>query len=170
MKKLKGIDYSIIAELLKNSRISDRKLAKKIGTSQPTVTRRREHLEKELSIDYTAIPDFGDLGFEILAFTFASWNHEAYADERVPEAISFLSDHPNILFVSTGSGMNSDRICISIHKDYGDYSKLMNELRTEWGKYFTTLSSFIISLKSDNILRQHNLKQLGLYLKQHNVN
>ena len=131
MNKLKGIDYSIISELLKNSRISDRKLAKKVGVSQPTVTRRRAYVEKKVSLDYTAIPNFGKLGFELMAFTFAGWNHKVYPDEKVPEAESFLSEHPNMLFVSTGRGLDSDRVCISLHKDYADYTRLMSEFRTE---------------------------------------
>jgi len=45
MTKLKVIDYKILFELTKNSKISDRKLAKKVGVSQPTITRRRAKLE-----------------------------------------------------------------------------------------------------------------------------
>jgi DNA-binding Lrp family transcriptional regulator len=48
---------------MKNSRKSDRQLARAIGTSQPTVTRIRSRLEKEGYIkEYTMIPDFGKLG------------------------------------------------------------------------------------------------------------
>ena len=40
MQNLKSIDYKILFALMKNSKISDRQLAKEIGVSQPTVTRR----------------------------------------------------------------------------------------------------------------------------------
>ena len=56
MTKLKDIDFKILFELMKNSKTSDRKLAKKIGVSQPTVTRRRARLQKEVIEGYTTIP------------------------------------------------------------------------------------------------------------------
>jgi DNA-binding Lrp family transcriptional regulator len=80
MIKLKSIDYEIISELIKNSRLSDRQVAKKLGTSQPTVTRRRTQLEKEGMLDYTGVPDLKKLGFEILAFTFGKWSFQKHPD------------------------------------------------------------------------------------------
>jgi DNA-binding Lrp family transcriptional regulator len=55
MKRQK-LDLKLIAELMKNSKQSDRELAKKLGVSQPTVTRTRTRLEKEGYIkEYTLI-------------------------------------------------------------------------------------------------------------------
>ena len=60
---MKEIELKLISELMKNSRRSDRDLAKAIGTSQPTVSRMIGKLEKEGIIkEYTMIPDFGKLG------------------------------------------------------------------------------------------------------------
>ena len=70
MTKIKDIDLKILSGLMKNSKISDRKLADSIGVSQPTVTRRRARLEKEAFDGYTVIPKWGKLGYEILALTF----------------------------------------------------------------------------------------------------
>src|SRR3989337_4425751 len=68
---LKDVERKMLAELVKNSRRSDRELAKAIGTSQPTATRVRTKLEKEGYIrEYTAIPDFGRIGYTILALNF----------------------------------------------------------------------------------------------------
>jgi DNA-binding Lrp family transcriptional regulator len=44
---LREVELRLISELMKNSRKSDRELARTIGTSQPTVTRTRNRLEKE---------------------------------------------------------------------------------------------------------------------------
>ena len=61
-RKLKRIELRLVAELMKNSRKSDRELAKILGISQPTVTRIRNKLEREGVIrEYTAIPDFSKL-------------------------------------------------------------------------------------------------------------
>ena len=165
MKKLKDIDYKILFELIKNSKITDRKLARIVGVSQPTVTRRRANMEKEGLLDYTAIPNFEKLGFEILAFTFARWNRAEYPDEKVSEAKAFLSKHPNIIFVSTGRGLDSDRVCISFHKDYADYTKLMKEFGVGWGCFFARFDSFVVSLRSDHILRNLTFKHLAESMK-----
>jgi DNA-binding Lrp family transcriptional regulator len=68
---LKEVELKLVSELMKNSRKSDRQLARAIGTSQPTVTRIRSRLEKEGYIkEYTTIPDFGKLGHHLLGLTF----------------------------------------------------------------------------------------------------
>ncbi len=66
---LKEIERRMLSELVKNSRRSDRELAKAIGTSQPTATRIRTKLEKEGYVkEYTSIPNLSqsrlfDFGF-----------------------------------------------------------------------------------------------------------
>jgi len=68
---LKEIELRLISELLKGSRRSDRDLAKRLGVLQPTVTRTRSRLEKEGIIkEYTIVPDFASLGFQLMSFTF----------------------------------------------------------------------------------------------------
>ncbi len=168
MKKLKDIDYKILFELTKNSKTSDRKLAQIVGVSQPTITRRRALLEREELIDYTAIPNFEKLGLEIMAFTYAHWKGEGYPDQRESEAKSFLSKHPNIIFVSMGRGMGMDRMFISLHKNYTDYAEFMQELKGEWGRFLTNSDTFMVSLKSDKILRQLTFKHLSEYIKTSN--
>lgn len=113
---------------------------------------------------YTAIPDWSKLGYEIIALTFSKWKHSIFSDERVAEAKKFLERHPNIIFVSTGQGMDSDRVCISLHKSYRDYCRLMQEFRQGWGKYMENLDSFVISMGADNILRPLTLRHLADYL------
>lgn len=44
---MKEFELKLISELMKNSRRSDRDLAKAIGSSQPTVTRNRHRLEQQ---------------------------------------------------------------------------------------------------------------------------
>lgn len=44
---MKDVELKLISELLKNSRRSDRELAKTLGVSQPTVSRTLKRLEKE---------------------------------------------------------------------------------------------------------------------------
>jgi len=173
MIKLKDIDFKIIFALMKNSKISDRELAKTIGVSQPTVSRRRTKLEKEGLLDYTAIPDFSKLGFQIMAFSFSKWTPEALTElldkgEFVKQVQRFFSRFPNVIFATTGgSGLGGmDSASISVHKDYNDYTKFMKEIRKEWGKNVAAFDSFIFSLGSDDVVRPITFKYIGEYINK----
>ena len=67
---VKDVELKLVSELIKNSRRSDRELARVLGLSQPTVGRMIKKLEKEGIIQgYTMIPDMNKLGIEIVAIT-----------------------------------------------------------------------------------------------------
>ena len=99
---LKDIDYEILSGLLENARTSDRALAKKIGVSQPTVTRRRGRLENELIDGYTAVPKWKELGYGILAITLAKTAFYLGSAEvrrsTVETAKNWLDKQPNVIF------------------------------------------------------------------------
>ena len=123
---MKGIDYEILAGLMKNSKISDRKLADNIGVSQPTITRRRARLEEELSLDYTVIPDFAKLGIEIMAFHFTNWKTDEYESlsqtkDFQKQIVEYVAKQNNMIFISSGQGCGLSRVGISFHRDYSEY-------------------------------------------------
>ncbi len=173
MKRTKDIDYKIISELLKNSRISDRVLGKKLGVSQPTISRRRARLEKEGLLEYTAVPNLGKLGFEIMALSFSKWTSEAVTEMLPTEEFAknvriFFSKHPNVIFATTGGqGLEGmDSASISIHTDYSDYSSWVKEIKANWGKYISKFESYIISLRSAEVVRQISFKHFGEYMSE----
>lgn len=153
MKELKPIDFRIISELVSNSRLSDRQLAKIVKVSQPTVTRRRTMLEKAGLLQYTAIPTFGKLDFELLAFTFGNWRHDMYPHNETDDGTSFAKHHNCVIYSSSGRGLNSDRIFISLHRSYSDYTEFMRELKQQWEDRIDFVGSFIISLRSDRTIK-----------------
>jgi len=170
MTKIKDIDLKILSGLMKNSKISDRKLADSIGVSQPTVTRRRAKLEKKLSFEYTVIPDLAKLGMKIMAFHFAYWKPKSYEElsqvknfqERVDK---WISEQSNMIFASSGEGLGMKRLTITVHKDYSDYVKFKEEVEKNWGQHLARYETFIVSLKSDKIKRPLTLKYLADYIK-----
>jgi DNA-binding Lrp family transcriptional regulator len=170
MNEMKNLDYKIMLELVKNSKISDRELAQRIGVSQPTVTRRRTKLEKGGLLDYTAVPNFKKLGFEIMVISFSKWTREAFAEQvsegEVARRIQkFLADHPNVIFGSTwGEGLGMNAVSISIHRNYSEYDRWLKDVEQEWGLYMTDFSRFIVSLKGDNIVRQITFKPCMEYI------
>lgn len=163
---MRSSDLKLIRELIRNSRKSDRELAKLLGVSQPTVSRNRERLEKEGLIEYTGIPNLQKLGIEIIALTFGNWKHEQYPDTRVSEARKFAEKHPNLIFLSSGRGLGSDRVAVSVHKNYSDYSNLMREIKSDWGMFMDVTGSFLISLSSDDPVRSITFKQLADYIEE----
>ena len=165
MKKITPIDMQILYELVANSKTSDRKLSRKLGVSQPTVTRRRARLEKEGLLDYTAIPNFDKLGFEILVFSFVHYNLEirrklGKEGGTASKLSATLSSNPHIVFTSSGRGLGMEGVAISIHKHYSDYVKFRRQLEDEWGEYIDKIDDFVISLKTDNVARQFTFKHL----------
>ena len=64
---MRNRDIKILCELLKNGRISDRELAKKLNISQSTVTRARHRLEKKEILSYIAVPNLINLDINIFA-------------------------------------------------------------------------------------------------------
>lgn len=176
MIKLKSIDIEILSELIKNSRISDRTVAKRLGVSQPTVTRRRARMEKEGLLEYTVVPDFGKLGIEIMAISFSKWTSEALAEllpkERLDKQVRrFLSTHHNVIFAATGGsglkGMNS--VSISVHKDFADYYNWVKEIKMVWGKYVAEFDSYVLSLESNYVARHITFKYLPDYIKKEDI-
>ena len=166
----KDIDLKILSGLMKNSKISDRKLADSIGVSQPTVTRRRAKLEKELSLDYTAIPDFAKLGMEIMAFHFTSWKPESYEGlshkkDFMERMDKWFSGESNIIFASSGDGLGTRRVAITVHKDYSDFVKFKAKVEKDWSPHLGRYETFIVSLESGNVRRPLTFKYLADYIK-----
>jgi DNA-binding Lrp family transcriptional regulator len=163
---LKDTELKLVCMLLRNCRKSDRELAKLIGVSQPTVSRTRTRLEKEGVIRYTGAADLRKLGYDIIAISFGNWKHPQYPDVKELKTQDFLTKHPNVIFASTGRGFNSDRVSISVHKTYSDYSAFVQELRSDWGEHVTLTGSFLMSLRSDNVIRPISLTYLAECLEK----
>ena len=162
---LKDVELKLISELIKNSRRSDRELAKAIGISQPTVSRIRVRLEKEGLIEYTAVPNLAKLGFEIIAIILAKRDYQKHPEYGIQKAKEFAKKNPNIIFASIGNGLGYDRVAISIHKNYAEYSRFMQESKVCWGD-FMSFDSFLISLKSKDVVQPLSLRHFADYLKK----
>jgi DNA-binding Lrp family transcriptional regulator len=163
---VKDTELKLVSELMKNSRRSDRELARLIGVSQPTVSRMIKNLEKEGIIqEYTMIPDMNKLGIEMIAITLAAFKPPENPEERMRKCKEFVEKHPNLLFISSGRGTSTERVFISAHKDYSDYAKFIKEFKAEITEY-QIADSFLISYKCDTILRQLSFVTLADCLRK----
>jgi DNA-binding Lrp family transcriptional regulator len=152
--QMKDAELKLIYELMKNSRRSDRDLAKAIGVSQPTVTRIRSKLEKEGYIsEYTMIPDFIKLGYQILALTFVK-SRKGLDPEEVDKAREIARECSKInryglITVERGIGLGYDGVIISYHKCYANYLELVNLLKQFTFLDLSSIESFMISLDDE---------------------
>ncbi len=155
----------LLRELLKNSRRSDRDIAKLFGSSQPTISRMRNQLDKKGYIrTYTVIPDFAKLGYEILAFTFAKlkvYPSKEESQKIVKGAQEWVNKQPNVIFSADGEGLASDIIMISFHRNYSKYADFMRSYAMDWGEIISGFQSFIVSLDSGFKLKTFDLKYLA---------
>lgn len=123
---MKDVELRLVAELMKNSRRNDRELAKAIGASQPTVSRTIAKLEKEGVLkEYTVIPDFAKLGYQIMAFTFFNLR-KSLTPAEVLEARKRAKDDmraapSEMVIFQRGLGLDHDDVVVSFHRDYSDY-------------------------------------------------
>ena len=147
---MKEKEVKLLFELIKDCKKSDREIAKILGLSQPTVTRTRTKLKKEGVIrEYTVIPDWEKLGYQLAAFTFVSISGGVELIKRGREC---TMNNPNIIFASCGEGMGMNSITISLHKDYSDFLKFLTSIRTYWADHLKDMQSFVVSLKRDEPL------------------
>ncbi|MCW4010512.1 MAG: Lrp/AsnC family transcriptional regulator [Candidatus Bathyarchaeota archaeon] len=165
MKELKPLDYQLLFELMKDSHRSDRQLAKALGISQPTVTRRRAMLEDSTIEGYTVIPKFGQIGFELAAFTFmkTALNHKKGKDKE--DALSKLNEwylkQPNVVAVLDGQGMGYDAVCVSLHENYTSYAEFLRTQQSELADVIIETESFQADLKPGVIIKPFHLKYLA---------
>jgi DNA-binding Lrp family transcriptional regulator len=164
MDKLKPIDYNLLNELMKDAKRSDRTLAKVLHLSQPTITRRRAILEKELIEGYTAIPKWEKLGYGIFAITFVKIkpviaSKEEYGSTR-KKGQGWLMSQPNIVMAGACRGMGMDSFMISLHKTYTEYDEFMRSYRLELGEFIDDVQSILVNLAGKELLKPLHFKYL----------
>lgn len=166
---MKNLELKLFVELMKNSRRSDKELSKELGVSAATVKRLITKLEKEGYIkEYTIIPDFTKLGFEIMSVTFAKIKNETSKNEldttRKKIRQIFDKDPPPSILSMTGMGIDSNRVFLAVHRDYGEYSQLVRGIKQHPQMEVTSVKSFLIDLSDQSHFRPFTFSTLAKYL------
>lgn len=167
---LRDIEVRVLAELMKNSRMSDRELAKVIGVSQPTVTRIRIKLEKSGVIkEYTLIPDFKQIGYEIMAVAFIGKQEgptEKESQELRKAAVELENKTPFAsLIVVNGIGLGKGRMLINLYKNYTSYKEGMEVIRSLPHVDADQLDSFLVDLNDERNFRILSLSQVARHIQ-----
>lgn len=152
--RLKPTEIKLLAELMKDSQRSDRELAHVIGVSQPTIGRTKKKLEKTGIIqEYTMIPNFALLGYEILAVTLIKRKRIFSKDElaaakkvieKRQEAMPF-----EILMFERGIGMDFNGVIISYHKDYSSFMTFLSLIKETGYLDVDDQGVFLVNLKDE---------------------
>jgi DNA-binding Lrp family transcriptional regulator len=166
---MKDIELKVIVELIKNSHRSDRELARAIGVSQPTLSRTRMRLEKQGMIkEYTIIPDYSQLGLMLLSITFTKMKgpfSEEILDDLEKRARNTIREHPSaLIFGNLGMGCDADYVAIAFHKDYGEYTKFMRDIKEFPSVNIDATKSFIVNLLAKDQFQPLSFSHLAGYL------
>jgi DNA-binding Lrp family transcriptional regulator len=147
---MKHIELKIVSELMKNSRRSDRELAKAIGVSQPTVSRTIAKLQKDGVLkEWTVIPDFNKLGYQICALTFADFETptDLQALRKLVEQYGErLAEIPQAVMIERGLGEGANGVVISFHENYSKFLEFQRWLQQFSSSSKFKLHSFLIDL------------------------
>jgi DNA-binding Lrp family transcriptional regulator len=170
-KPFKDVELRLISELMKNSRRSDRELARTIGISQPTVTRLRRQLEKKGVIkEYTMIPDFRMLGYQLMGATRLGIN-EPYSKERFEEirkaTLEMERNNPNAFLLGVnGFSQNANRLFITFYENYSDYVHAMELTKQVPFTNIETIDTFLVDLNDETNYRVLGMSAIANHLLQ----
>jgi len=149
---MKDVELKLVSELMRNSRRSDRDLAKAIGASQPTVSRLLTKLEKDgILKEYTMIPDFHKLGFDLLAITFVKIQEpRSKGAEKITRIIDDMKKGlPEAVMLERGLGLGYDGVIVSFHEDYSSYIRFRERIRERCPLDIFGIEGFLISLDAE---------------------
>ena len=170
---MKDSELKLISELMKSSRRSDREIGKAVGVSQPTVSKTITKLEKGGNIkEYTMIPDFRKLGFEIMAITFSTFLHEPTRQElgalrRVARELE--KENPRaVLMAANGMGLGFNRVFISFHENYSSYLKTISLIKQVPNVDTSHVESFVVSLADEKHYQPLTFSVIAKYLQTRN--
>jgi DNA-binding Lrp family transcriptional regulator len=158
---------------MKNSRRSDRDLARVIGVSQPTVSRMIARLQKEGVIrEYTMMPDYGKLGFQIMSIIFMKTKERTTAEEleqgrKIMREGKKKEPSPSILTMN-GMGCEADRVNVAFHESYSAYTEYVRMIRENPLVNAGEIRSFIIDLSEKNHYRPLTSSNLANYILRMN--
>lgn len=163
-KGIREIELRVLSELMKNSRVSDRELAKRLGVSQPTVSRIRNKFEKEGYIkEYTYIPDFVKLGYSLMALTFikrAEGSREQSSLFKEADKYAARTGFDTVMAVR-GMGCGYDAAVLSFHENYSAFLERLREIKQFPGIDVEHVESFIVDLTDKSLYRQLTFSTLA---------
>lgn len=156
MERLTQREKQVLIELIKNSKIGDQDIARKLKTSRPTVFKIRKRLENKGFIKgYTTVIDFEKIDLNIQAVIFYRWKDYSKSED-LEKIITFIKSLPEVMLFVKGEGVGSKTdMLISIHHDLKDYEMFIRKIKFEWKDYVENVEVFLSSV--DGIFKYYDL-------------
>ncbi|MDP2666147.1 MAG: Lrp/AsnC family transcriptional regulator [Candidatus Diapherotrites archaeon] len=162
---LSSKEKRVLLELSRNARLSDRELASRLKTSQPTITRIRTRLWEEKFVDrFLILPNLERFGLDFHAFTFVKAAHPAI----LKKIIQWGNEQGNVVFAAEGEGLNNHHFLLeSLHPDYGEYQVFIKLFREKFPGQAMETSSFFVDVSNItkfyhwHTLLEHRLAHIG---------
>lgn len=170
-RPLKNLELRLVAELMKNSRRSDRELAKVIGVSQPTITRTMNKLEEKGVIqEYTMIPNLRMLGYTIMGATRFALTEAPVADRAKARKtlIGTEEDKPHAVPIAVkGHCQGRDHLFVNFYRDYSEYTQGMNDLKRVPLINVDNIDTFLVDLTDKTNYRILSMSAVATNLLNH---
>jgi len=155
---LKNREKEVFIHLLENARMPDKHIAKLLNTTQPTVTRIRQKLEKAGYIKgYKPIVDLQKLGIGLIVITLFRITDFSKTEEIKKVVVPDLRKMPEVILVAEGEGMGKTSLIVTMHKDFPDFEEWMIALRKKYGKYVEEEEQFFFS--TSRIYKELSIEQ-----------
>jgi len=81
-------------------------------------------------------------------------------DSRWESRNRWIQQQPNVMFFSTGQGMEADALIVSVHKDYADFAGFHQKVKVECGEHCEDFKTFIISLRGSVLMKGFTFNHL----------
>ena len=157
---------ALFGELLQDSGRSDRELGRVLGVSQPTVSRLKKLLvEKGFIRAFTVMPNFFELGYELMALTFVKRRSRLGSAEEQRKGNKlvkkWMNEQPNVVFSAFCRGMGVDAFMISLHRSYSEFEQFMLKHNKRVGYRLKDVKNVLVSLAEDQIIKGLDFKYLA---------
>lgn len=161
MVDLTSREKQVLTELLKNCKISDQEIARRLKTSRPTIFKIRERLEKKGIIKgYVPLVDFEKLNLNLQSVILYRWKDYSKTRE-LEKIIKLINSMPEVILFIKGEGIGSKTdLIISIHEDIKDYERFIRKLKYEWKDNVEGVEVFLSSI--DGISKGYDLSSPAL--------
>ena len=120
-------------------------------------------LEENYIEGYTVIPKFGQIGFEIAAFTFmkSKLKFETGEEKRsIAKNERMVHETTKCNSGFRGRGMGWDAACISLHENFSNFAEFIRKHDSELSEWVIESQTFHADLKAGIIIKPFHLKYL----------
>ncbi len=156
MIKLTPRETQVLKELIKNGRVGDQEIARRLKTSRPTILKIRKRLEdKGIIKRYTPELDLEKLGLNIQAVILYRWKDYSKTKE-LEDIIKFIKFQPEVVLFVKGEGVGSKTdLIVSVHENLKSYEAFIRKVKYKWKDNVENVDVFLSSI--DGIFKNYEL-------------